>query len=139
MEASVLCGLKLPQLGSVASWLPSQFPSSNLTPRTSLISAAIPPPISGGDEKGIIGPPIATTRLDLKFMAEKMRKTPQPPRLHFGEEVMRLIAGASSAPIAQYIPSPLTDLHALDPRVKQVLLILSLYTCVSMDVTYVVL
>lgn len=37
-----------------------------------------------------------------------------------GERIMRMVAGASSAPIAQYIPFPVTPLHTLDPRVKQV-------------------
>ncbi|MCO5553825.1 hypothetical protein L7F22_007351 [Adiantum nelumboides] len=50
-----------------------------------------------------------------------LQKLKRPEGLSFGEELMRLIAGASSAPIAQYISSPSTPLHSLDPRVKQVL------------------
>ncbi|MCO5559979.1 hypothetical protein L7F22_013583 [Adiantum nelumboides] len=48
-----------------------------------------------------------------------LQKLKRPEGLSFGEELMRLIAGASSAPIAQYISSPSTPLHSLDPRVKQ--------------------
>lgn len=60
----------------------------------------------------------------LKVLVEKMKK---PPRLAFGEEFMRLIAGASSAPIAQYISSPPTPLHSLDPRVKQAWLLVLVF------------
>eukprot|EP00250_Pteridium_aquilinum_P033366 c5509_g1_i1 orf=486-1661(-) len=52
----------------------------------------------------------------IERLLEIMKK---PPRPSFGEELMRLIAGASSAPIVQYIASPTTFLHSLDPRVKQ--------------------
>ncbi|KAH7373527.1 hypothetical protein KP509_17G060600 [Ceratopteris richardii] len=48
-----------------------------------------------------------------------IQKLKKPSGISFGEELMRLIAGASSAPIAQYISSPRTLLHSLDPRVKQ--------------------
>nr|GLL46491.1 protein ABCI12, chloroplastic [Ipomoea trifida] len=34
------------------------------------------------------------------------------------EKVLRLISGATSSPIAQYIPSPTTFLHSTDPRIK---------------------
>lgn len=51
-----------------------------------------------------------------KLLLQKMK---QPSRLSFGEEVMGLIASASSSPIAQFISSPTTPLHSLDPRVKQ--------------------
>lgn len=36
------------------------------------------------------------------------------------EKVFRLISGATSSPIAQYIPSPTTFLHSTDPRIKLV-------------------
>lgn len=51
------------------------------------------------------------------WLLRNARKQQQP----VGERVMRMVAGASQAPIAQYISSPLTPLHTLDPRVKQVL------------------
>eukprot|EP00252_Welwitschia_mirabilis_P006797 TRINITY_DN1769_c0_g1_i2.p1 TRINITY_DN1769_c0_g1~~TRINITY_DN1769_c0_g1_i2.p1 ORF type:complete len:385 (+),score=35.94 TRINITY_DN1769_c0_g1_i2:59-1213(+) len=37
----------------------------------------------------------------------------------FGERLFRAVAGATSAPLAQFISSPKTFLHSLDPRVKQ--------------------
>eukprot|EP00252_Welwitschia_mirabilis_P006796 TRINITY_DN1769_c0_g1_i1.p1 TRINITY_DN1769_c0_g1~~TRINITY_DN1769_c0_g1_i1.p1 ORF type:complete len:267 (+),score=24.19 TRINITY_DN1769_c0_g1_i1:59-859(+) len=39
----------------------------------------------------------------------------------FGERLFRAVAGATSAPLAQFISSPKTFLHSLDPRVKQLL------------------
>uniref|UniRef100_A0A0D6QTE0 Uncharacterized protein n=1 Tax=Araucaria cunninghamii TaxID=56994 RepID=A0A0D6QTE0_ARACU len=36
-----------------------------------------------------------------------------------GEKLFRMVAGVTSSPLAQYIPSPTTFLHSLDPRVKQ--------------------
>lgn len=50
------------------------------------------------------------------WMLNNARRRQEP----LGERIMRMVAGASSAPIAQYIPSPVTPLHTLDPRVKQV-------------------
>lgn len=50
------------------------------------------------------------------WLLDRARKQQQP----VGERVMRMVAGASAAPIAQYISSPVTPLHTLDPRVKQV-------------------
>lgn len=50
------------------------------------------------------------------WLLNRARKQQQP----VGERVMRMVAGASAAPIAQYISSPVTPLHTLDPRVKQV-------------------
>ncbi|KAL2642655.1 hypothetical protein R1flu_010242 [Riccia fluitans] len=47
---------------------------------------------------------------------EEGRKKEQQP---IGESVMRMVATATAAPIAQYIDSPFTALHSLDPRVKQ--------------------
>lgn len=37
-----------------------------------------------------------------------------------GERILRLIAGATSSPICQFVPSPVTFLHSLDPRIKLV-------------------
>lgn len=36
-----------------------------------------------------------------------------------GEKLFRMVAGATSAPVGQFIASPPTFLHSLDPRVKQ--------------------
>ncbi|RAL44298.1 unnamed protein product [Cuscuta campestris] len=41
-----------------------------------------------------------------------------PQNILGAEKVFRLIAGATSSPIAQYIPSPATFLHSTDPRIK---------------------
>lgn len=49
------------------------------------------------------------------WILNSARKRQEP----LGERIMRMVAGASSAPIAQYIPFPVTPLHTLDPRVKQ--------------------
>lgn len=54
------------------------------------------------------------------WMLNNARRRQEP----LGERIMRMVAGASSAPIAQYIPSPVTTLHTLDPRVKQVIALL---------------
>ncbi|KAG6542711.1 hypothetical protein Mapa_015870 [Marchantia paleacea] len=51
----------------------------------------------------------------MKKKIDEGRKREQP----VGESVMRMIATATAAPIAQYIDSPFTALHSLDPRVKQ--------------------
>ncbi|XP_031500461.1 protein ABCI12, chloroplastic [Nymphaea colorata] len=45
-----------------------------------------------------------------------------PPEM-VGENVLRLIAGATASPIAQFVPAPTTFLHSLDPRVKLVWLL----------------
>ena len=37
-----------------------------------------------------------------------------------GEKFFRMVAGDTSAPVGQFIASPQTFLHSLDPRVKQV-------------------
>ncbi|KAG0596328.1 hypothetical protein M758_UG243900 [Ceratodon purpureus] len=49
------------------------------------------------------------------WMLNNARRRQEP----LGERITRMVAAASSAPIAQYIPSPVTPLHTLDPRVKQ--------------------
>ncbi|KAG0574710.1 hypothetical protein KC19_VG284500 [Ceratodon purpureus] len=49
------------------------------------------------------------------WLLNKARRRQEP----LGERIMRTVAGASSAPITQYIPFPVTSLHTLDPRVKQ--------------------
>ncbi|KAL2469973.1 Protein ABCI12 [Abeliophyllum distichum] len=41
-----------------------------------------------------------------------------PRNLFAAEKVFRLISGATSSPIAQYISSPTTFLHSVDPRIK---------------------
>eukprot|EP00249_Psilotum_nudum_P006288 c19613_g1_i1 orf=151-1344(-) len=51
---------------------------------------------------------------DWKSLFERIK-----PQEEIGERVMRMIAGSSSAPIAQYVAYPITPLHGLDPRVKQ--------------------
>ncbi|KAL3680519.1 hypothetical protein R1sor_023475 [Riccia sorocarpa] len=55
----------------------------------------------------------------LRRKIEGRRRGEQP----VGESVMRMVATATAAPIAQYIDSPFTALHALDPRVKQAWLV----------------
>ncbi|KAL3695924.1 hypothetical protein R1sor_010000 [Riccia sorocarpa] len=55
----------------------------------------------------------------LRRKIEERRRGEQP----VGESVMRMVATATAAPIAQYIDSPFTALHALDPRVKQAWLV----------------
>ncbi|KAL6503431.1 hypothetical protein OROGR_025354 [Orobanche gracilis] len=40
------------------------------------------------------------------------------PRLFDAEKVFGAISGATSCPIAQYISSPTTLLHCVDPRIK---------------------
>ncbi|KAK6930056.1 ABC/ECF transporter, transmembrane component, partial [Dillenia turbinata] len=46
-----------------------------------------------------------------------------PRRFVAADKVLRLIAGATSSPIGQYIPSPPTFLHSVDPRIKLVWLL----------------
>ncbi|CAA2980046.1 ABCI12, chloroplastic [Olea europaea subsp. europaea] len=41
-----------------------------------------------------------------------------PRNLFAAEKVFKLISGATSSPIAQYISSPTTFLHSVDPRIK---------------------
>lgn len=43
-----------------------------------------------------------------------------PRNLFAAEKVFKLISGATSSPIAQYISSPTTFLHSVDPRIKLV-------------------
>ncbi|KAJ7522577.1 hypothetical protein O6H91_18G018300 [Diphasiastrum complanatum] len=45
----------------------------------------------------------------------ELNRTQEP----VGERVVKMLAGATAAPTAQYIASPSTALHSLDPRVKQ--------------------
>jgi hypothetical protein len=49
------------------------------------------------------------------WLHQNAQKRQQP----VGERVLRMVAAASAAPVAQYIASPVTPLHTLDPRVKQ--------------------
>ena len=50
------------------------------------------------------------------------------PRNLFGaEKVFGAISGATSSPIAQYISSPTTFLHSVDPRIKLVYFFLFIY------------
>lgn len=43
------------------------------------------------------------------------------PRFSLGaEKVFRLIANATAGPICQFVPSPTTFLHSVDPRIKLV-------------------
>lgn len=46
-----------------------------------------------------------------------------PRNLFAAEKVFGAIAGATSSPIAQYISSPTTFLHSVDPRIKMVSLL----------------
>ncbi|CAM6008789.1 unnamed protein product [Sphagnum balticum] len=48
-----------------------------------------------------------------------LQQNAQKRRQPVGERVLRMVAAASAAPVAQYIASPVTPLHTLDPRVKQ--------------------
>lgn len=43
-----------------------------------------------------------------------------PRNLFAAEKVFGAISGATSSPIAQYISSPTTFLHSVDPRIKMV-------------------
>ncbi|KAK1295603.1 hypothetical protein QJS10_CPB15g01681 [Acorus calamus] len=40
------------------------------------------------------------------------------PRADLAEKVLRTIAGATSSPVGQFVASPLTFLHSVDPRIK---------------------
>lgn len=48
------------------------------------------------------------------------------PNVAGADKVLRLIGGATSSPISQYISTPATFLHFIDPRVK---LVISLFNC----------
>ncbi|OVA20089.1 ABC/ECF transporter [Macleaya cordata] len=45
------------------------------------------------------------------------------PRGDIAERILRLISGATSSPICQYVSSPTTFLHSVDPRIKLVWLL----------------
>ncbi|XP_077219473.1 cobalt ion transmembrane transporter [Tasmannia lanceolata] len=45
------------------------------------------------------------------------------PRVFVGEKIFKLIAGGTSSPICQFVSSPTTFLHSLDPRIKLVWLL----------------
>ncbi|KAK1272963.1 hypothetical protein QJS04_geneDACA019028 [Acorus gramineus] len=45
------------------------------------------------------------------------------PRADLAEKVLRTIAGATSSPVGQFVASPLTFLHSVDPRIKLVWLL----------------
>lgn len=47
-----------------------------------------------------------------------------PKNLFAAEKVFGAISGATSSPIAQYISSPTTFLHNVDPRIKMVYFLL---------------
>lgn len=51
------------------------------------------------------------------------------------DKVLRLIAGATASPICQFVSSPTTFLHSLDPRVKLVCskFFGNLFTCFDWD------
>ncbi|XP_010694966.2 protein ABCI12, chloroplastic isoform X1 [Beta vulgaris subsp. vulgaris] len=51
-----------------------------------------------------------------------------PKKLNFGpDKVLQSIAGATSSPICQYISSPPTVLHSVDPRIKLVWLLVLVF------------
>lgn len=43
-----------------------------------------------------------------------------PTAVFSADKVLRLISGATSSPIGQYVSSPSTFLHSVDPRIKLV-------------------
>lgn len=45
-----------------------------------------------------------------------------PKNVFSADKVLRLIAGATSSPICQFISSPTTFLHTVDPRIKLVIM-----------------
>lgn len=51
------------------------------------------------------------------------------------EKVLRLIAGATSSPICQFIESPRTFLHSVDPRIKLVMVFFSFLVLLIVDCT----
>lgn len=59
------------------------------------------------------------------------------PRGAFGaDKLFRLISGATASPICQFISSPKTFLHSVDPRVK---LVCSIFSCFLLDLSVVLL
>ncbi|KAL9237668.1 hypothetical protein vseg_012189 [Gypsophila vaccaria] len=56
------------------------------------------------------------------------RLVPENVGLSFGpDNILRSIAGATSSPICQFIPSPSTFLHSVDPRIKLVWLVVLVF------------
>lgn len=61
-----------------------------------------------------------------------------PRKVDFGpDKVLQSIAGATSSPICQFITSPTTFLHIVDPRIKLVIflsfyLILGIFKCLKL-------
>ncbi|RDY09431.1 Protein ABCI12, chloroplastic, partial [Mucuna pruriens] len=72
-----------------------------------------------------------SVRVAARVRASKGENSVQPPNwsqwLPAGsfaaDNVFRLIAGATASPIGQFVPSPATFLHSIDPRVKLVWLL----------------
>ncbi|RZB82102.1 Protein ABCI12, chloroplastic isoform B [Glycine soja] len=101
---------------------------------TTFLSLALPPPPSSAlfpKRPSAILRPYQTllssnTRLGLRVRASNGDSNVQPanwsqwiPAGSFAaDKVFRLIPGATASPIGQFVPSPATFLHSIDPRVK---------------------
>ncbi|KAG4960187.1 hypothetical protein JHK87_036820 [Glycine soja] len=110
---------------------------------TTFLSLALPPPPSSAlfpKRPSAILRPYQTllssnTRLGLRVRASNGDSNVQPanwsqwiPAGSFAaDKVFRLIPGATASPIGQFVPSPATFLHSIDPRVKLVSQVKSLY------------
>lgn len=74
--------------------------------------------------------PAKRPRLQIRATADNNQGEPGNwtrwlPRGGFpADRILRLISGATSSPISQFISSPKTFLHAVDPRIKLVILII---------------
>ncbi|GMH18803.1 hypothetical protein Nepgr_020644 [Nepenthes gracilis] len=71
-------------------------------------------------------PPLRTPEIQCAVDSEGKRRGWKKwiPNIAFGaDKVLRSIAGATSSPICQFIPSPTTFLHSVDPRIKLVWLL----------------
>lgn len=110
---------------------------------TTFLSLALPPPPSSAlfpkCPSAILRPYqtllSSNTRLGLRVRASNGDSNVQPanwsqwiPAGSFAaDKVFRLIPGATASPIGQFVPSPATFLHSIDPRVKLVSRVKSLH------------
>lgn len=109
------------------------FLSLSLPPPSSVLFPKSPSAILGPNQ--ILLPRNARLGLRLRLRASNGDSNVQaanwskwiPEGSFAADKVFRLIAGATASPIGQFVASPTTFLHSIDPRVKLVSQVKSLY------------
>ncbi|XP_066365738.1 protein ABCI12, chloroplastic-like isoform X3 [Miscanthus floridulus] len=109
--------LPLPAAKAAPSWLPlpAKPGARRRGSRVALLVCSASPSPSGGDG--------AAASAATKWVEWIPRAAASAGSAAVPEQVLRLISGAAATPICQFVDSPRTFLHSVDPRVKLVWLL----------------